>query len=444
MKEKSSDSLFIYYNSFDYFDENRYDTCLVADDGTFEFLLEAPDVISLNIINRGKTISNVAILASITGEDVTVNFELKDSVVISKKFKGDNSENMAFADKELYELLIEGNATIEKYTYLNKQERDSLMPDTRDNFKKLLQKSHDRFISEQSPFKKQIYCFKNIYYAYDIGTLDYYDDVKTTLGNNISTEDILNTIPATSPLWQTNFQLPIMMLSQYKFPFSVQGYSDILKNNIDYLRTLIAEHQNSNVAGYTIIFSISTFTLSNDTVLVEEFHNYYNARDNYSEMVSMSYENSFSPDRAIKIGNQLPEFEFASINDSTVIYTNESFKDKIYLIDFWATWCKPCMKEMPFHHEAYEKYKESGFDILSVSLDASPNLVRNFRKNEWLMPWNHTVLTDGKNAPYAKRFEAQFIPKMILVDGKTNTIISESFYMKDGALEKELVKYINH
>ena len=129
--------------------------------------------------------------------------------------------------------------------------------------------------------------------------------------------------------------------------------------------------------------------------------------------------------------------------DEKVTYTNESFKGKIYLMDFWATWCKPCMKEMPSLHEAYEKYSKNGkFDILSVSFDSSQNLVEQFMENKWEVPWKHVIMTKGKNSPELKPFEVGFIPKMILVDGNTNTILSETFFMKEGKLEEVLVEHL--
>ncbi len=76
---------------------------------------------------------------------------------------------------------------------------------------------------------------------------------------------------------------------------------------------------------------------------------------------------------------------------------------KYVLIDFWATWCSPCMAEMPHLKEAYAQYKERGFEIYGVSLDRS--------MNDWMeviskdLPWVHVFKSEESTAPadYAVR-----------------------------------------
>jgi thiol-disulfide isomerase/thioredoxin len=64
----------------------------------------------------------------------------------------------------------------------------------------------------------------------------------------------------------------------------------------------------------------------------------------------------YDPNRAIMKGKIVPAFSVASLSQPGVIYTNESMKGKIYLMDFWGVWCGPCIKEMPYLHRAHGKF----------------------------------------------------------------------------------------
>ena len=74
-------------------------------------------------------------------------------------------------------------------------------------------------------------------------------------------------------------------------------------------------------------------------------------------------------------------------------FSLDAYKGKVVLLDFWATWCGPCVGELPNVKANYEKYKPQGFDIVGVSLDEDETALRGFiQKRE--MPW--AQLFDGK------------------------------------------------
>jgi len=61
-------------------------------------------------------------------------------------------------------------------------------------------------------------------------------------------------------------------------------------------------------------------------------------------------------------------------------YTLSNMRDKVILINFWATWCGPCRMEIPDFNELYEKYSEKGFEILSISISDTKEQLENFLK----------------------------------------------------------------
>ncbi len=92
-------------------------------------------------------------------------------------------------------------------------------------------------------------------------------------------------------------------------------------------------------------------------------------------------------------------------------------KDKPVYLNFWATWCPPCVHEMPFMNELYPEYKDK-MDFVIASVDAKQDDVVKFQeKNNYSFP---IYYADNKEA--AQAYGIQGIPTSVLIDGKGNVI----------------------
>ena len=124
------------------------------------------------------------------------------------------------------------------------------------------------------------------------------------------------------------------------------------------------------------------------------------------------------------IGGVAPNFS-ASSPDGNQLALNDVL-GKYTIIDFWASWCKPCRRENPNVVKVYEEYHDKGLNIISVSLDKAG------QKERWIkaieadkMNWEHVSNLKGWNEPIAKMYNVRSIPATFLLD-ENGTIIAKN------------------
>ena len=95
-------------------------------------------------------------------------------------------------------------------------------------------------------------------------------------------------------------------------------------------------------------------------------------------------------------------------------------RGKVVFIDFWATWCGPCIQELPVVKKTYDKYGKNGeFVVVGISLDESQDAVRNYVSNNELT-WPQIVLGPAETNAVAKAYGVTGVPANFLIgrDGK--------------------------
>jgi peroxiredoxin len=114
------------------------------------------------------------------------------------------------------------------------------------------------------------------------------------------------------------------------------------------------------------------------------------------------------------VGAKFPDFEAKDLDGKPLSVSN--YKGKILLVDFWATWCGPCVAELPNVIKAYEKYHDKGFEILGISLDESEPRLRGFLKDK-NMTWSQYFDGARWKNKLAQKYGVQGIPATFLLDG---------------------------
>jgi peroxiredoxin len=121
-------------------------------------------------------------------------------------------------------------------------------------------------------------------------------------------------------------------------------------------------------------------------------------------------------DRLEKVGKPAPAFDVRDINGQPV--RSNDLRGKYVLVDFWATWCAPCVAELPNVQAAYAKYHGKGLEVIAVSLDDTAQPVADFLRTRKI-PWRQ-VHNASCGSDLVEAYGVRSIPATYLVapDGK--------------------------
>ena len=136
----------------------------------------------------------------------------------------------------------------------------------------------------------------------------------------------------------------------------------------------------------------------------------------------------------IPIGGILPDFSQPDTSGKPVSLSSQ--KGKYVLVDFWASWCRPCRMENPNVVASFNKYKDKNFTVFSVSFDQ--------KKEAWIdaikadnLTWTHISDLQGWGNSVGRMFKIQSIPQNILI-GPDGKILGKN--LRGAALERKLEK----
>jgi peroxiredoxin len=185
-----------------------------------------------------------------------------------------------------------------------------------------------------------------------------------------------------------------------------KNHIEKIKHEVD---KFVASHNDSPLAPFVVMV---TSEMDQDVASLERRYTKFNKNVQngfYGKIVKQQIDNS----KKGAIGTEAIDFTQADVDGKNVSLS--SFRGKYVLVDFWASWCRPCREENPNVVKAFNKYKDKNFTVLGVSLDQSRAPWLKAIKNDNLV-WTQVSDLKGWGNEAAAKYNIQSIPQNFLID----------------------------
>lgn len=135
-----------------------------------------------------------------------------------------------------------------------------------------------------------------------------------------------------------------------------------------------------------------------------------------------------------------PSFVVETLDGSDVA---SDFVGKVTLVDFWATWCKPCEKIMPELQQLSEKYGDKGLQVMGISIDEGEDRASKVSKYLKKRGISYAVYSDAKKTPAWHAYRVKAVPAMFLVDSEGQIVAEWRGKVDHERLTKEIDRLLS-
>lgn len=116
-------------------------------------------------------------------------------------------------------------------------------------------------------------------------------------------------------------------------------------------------------------------------------------------------------------------------------FSSAELDGRVVLLDFWATWCQPCVNDLPRLTRLHERHKDSGLTVLSVSIDEGDNAAKKVARMIKKRKATHPVYLDSTDSPAWPAYLVRVVPAQFLIDATGNVVAQWS-----GKIDLEVVE----
>lgn len=366
-------------------------------------------------------ISGVHLLEKVPGTDgeIVINESAQgfDQNFLTEIIKTDGKESVTVtfdpsvykAEPGEYSLSILGSEELEGIARLYSRSIDEFLNRMKENQLQLSAGNRPPFEHDYSDYLNDI---QDIEQLYDDPAISLAEElVKYRFSRELDSSDFGNInlfekLDTDSPLWMLSYGALSTISNKYSFEETESYLTSITeKSPFELLKgealfQLVQEyHERENEEKWHAVFF----------ELVSKYPDHYT--------ISYAYEN-YAPEQPISEGRPLPFEEFSHLDASGTFNLHDLEEDYV-LLDFWATWCGPCIASMPKLHELQEQYSDNSFTIVSISLDEDAEFVHSFR-DEWEMPWVHGI--ESSNSTKIREMGVAGVPYYILLGPDRNVL----------------------